>query len=223
MSDDIFKKWGEDWKKGFNKFQQDFNNFFNITPKKSNNNNEEKISEEEEMSSESEDTNIKSDGSLQTSSNNASLENWNNFIQTSQNTLQQWQDEWNNNYKKFQERTKRSNEKTKEKLAEANTQMKQFFENQQIQMDTFFKKASADIQLKNAQNREKMAQNLQSMSQNWSGFVNKQAKQFEQSMTGWNKWVWKAQLQFVIWLIPVIILFVVIFSIVRYFMPNLML
>ena len=124
-------------------------------------------------------------------------------------------------FKRCREHLKRSNDKTKAQLQEANENMVNFFDNTQKQVSVFFNKVNLDLQAKSQESREKFIEGLQGINQNWSTFVNKQQKEFEKSMGGWNKWVWKAQLQFVFWLIPIVILFLVILGLIRTFLPGL--
>ena len=224
MSDELWKKWSNDWKKGINKAQQDITNFFKLPTKADS---EVKSNENEQESNTNVTTAVdKEDQSAESSSPTPNdqkqiLANWNQFTQSSQSTIEKWQQEWTQNFQKMQEHLKRSNDKTKAQLQEANENMVNFFDNTQKQVSVFFNKVNLDLQAKSQESREKFIEGLQGINQNWSTFVNKQQKEFEKSMGGWNKWVWKAQLQFVFWLIPIVILFLVILGLIRTFLPGL--
>jgi hypothetical protein len=125
------------------------------------------------------------------------------------------QTQWNENFKKMQEKAKMSNEKVKKQFEDASNNMKQFFQNQQQQMNEFFQKADAEIQTKNDQNRDKFVQTVSNMSQGWSNFVHSQQVGFEKTLGSINRAAWRTQLNFIMCLIPILIIIILIFTVLR--------
>jgi len=220
MAEDFFKKMQEDWKKNTQKMQADFNKFFGIKPKSEKN--EVGTSNHDSMANSSPESmtpeNSHQGASITPGTNqNTVIEGWNKMAAETQNTFKNWQQQWDANFALTQEKIKRTNSKTKAQFEENNQKMKQFFEQQQTQMADYFKKIDSEIHAKNQQNQEKFIQNITNMSQGWSNFVHSQQKKFEKSLETMNKAAWKAQMNFVLWLIPVLILVIVIFTLLKPF------
>lgn len=226
MSFNPFKKMSDDLKKGFEKMQEDFNKFFNIQKKPEANeatnnpqNPEAKKSEENKTSNVIQPNKSSQLAQKPTDQKSGSMQdNWNMFAKSAQDNAQKMQEKWETNYKKFQDKLKKSNDNIKNQLTQANTNMQTMFANQQQQMKAFFNKIEQDIQSSNEHNREKVLQSINNIANGWNQFMHKQQNQLEHTMSQWNKLAFRGQLNFILWLIPILILVIIIFAVLKPFL-----
>jgi ElaB/YqjD/DUF883 family membrane-anchored ribosome-binding protein len=238
MSDDIFKKWKEDWKKGMDKIQTDMKTGWDklnqntkaiFTPKEKDGKNDQPqefellqlsdrriIPVEADLSSDSNES--QAPNSPEPGKTNHTSEdiqnNLNEFKDSVNNTFKEWQNQWDSQFKKTRENNKRQSAEFKAKMEENNTKVKQFFEKSQTQMKENFEKFEQGIKAKNQENRRNFYQNLRTMQKNWNDFVLDQQKSLEKNMIQMNRKSIQTEIKVLIWALPfifIILLFVFLF------------
>jgi phage portal protein BeeE len=194
-----FKDLGKKMKQDFEKFQEGFNKMIGISKDKpiEDANNTTSTQESSEELSEPEIS-----------------QGVNNFVESSKKSFSDIQNQWNQTFQSFVGKGKDKDEKNQEKMQTVNKNMLGFFTNQQQQMNSFFKNLDTQMKEKSKQNREKFFQMMNNSADTWGEFVAKQQQQFEKGLSDLNKMGWKAQLRFILYAIPILIVIALLFSMI---------
>jgi gas vesicle protein len=206
------QQWNDNWKAGWQKIGDGFGTLFGLPPRPrpgaatgaSGVGDEVYAGDEEETAPGLELT-------------QSHLENdtaWTRFVtgvRTNFETMQGQFEEFNtkmvenvkNNSTRFQESLKKNQQKNQEAWAER----KRLWDEQLAQM-------AEERKQKAEENRQAWAARMEHMQKGWQGFVEGQRRDVEHSIKFLNRLGWRAHLNFLLWIIPVIIVATVIMAII---------
>jgi Fe2+ transport system protein B len=205
MAEDFFKKIGEDWKKGFEKFKEGVDKTFKI-PSKKNTAETPQITDSNQESNQSENKSsrvlIENKPQLMTQWN----ENWKNFTKSAQNTLTKWQEDWENQAKKIEERNQQNRLAFKAKTEEFNQNVKNFFTKQQADFNNKIQEMETKYKQRDMERKEVIAE----MNDEWNAFIEDSKHTFKQLQKSQDRIFWKSTAY---WILIISILMAVVFGI----------
>ena len=214
------EKIGDDFKNGLTKFQRDFNNLFKI-PMKPTKSEEEKTAVLQNQNQPS--SIIKEDS---TESPTELEKNWEAFISKSNSDIKALEESWKQSMDQMKVRSeerqkirKSRRENRKKKQKEDMEKIRAFFISQNKQIESTFQNMEQNIQKRKIQNRDNMYQNLENIQKKWGKAMDKQQKMIENSFSSVNSFGWKQSMKILLIIVPILVIFIIIFSMIRPFLP----
>jgi len=218
---EFFQKAQKDMEKGFKKMQNDFNEFFGIEKKQSKGDLESEVdlkSEIEMPETLPEEEKIKNRTKQQVEQaperknwNRLFLNNLEDFKKEAQNNLSFLETQWNSLKKQAEE-----NNKSLQRRIQANNQkIKQFFQGQQEKMKKNFENMEEEMKETKIKNRQQFLDAVGSSSQKWNKFMIDQQEKFEDNLSEYNKYSWSTTMRIILILIPLVVVFALIFSLIK--------
>jgi len=167
------------------------------------------------------------------------------FFQKTQESFVKIQDDWNTSIDKLLneslERQKLRQEKRLERLSERKGNKKNVIDRQKIRqqriidrwerkrqrMNNYYKRQEElldkryelmekNIENKSDYNKEKLQNSVERTKKNWTKSVRRQ-RNFEKFLSSLNSWSWKRQMRFLLIIIPLLVIFVIVYSIIQSF------
>ncbi len=227
-----FEKMNENFKKGMKQISDGFATLFGIPPKKQESKPEQLSQGNNQQSqSQSPPQNIISQSNSQsnstTSIRSVSIEeekqeiqkpslfsmdpkafedNWKKFVGSVNQTFEKMRND-------LVEQSKKNNEKFKENSQKVN----EFFTKRKQEWDEKLVKMKEELKQKDQERREAWEARNKKIQEDFNHFVINQQKSMEKSMNYWNRMSWKAQFNFILWMIPILVIVFVVLYIFRYF------
>jgi hypothetical protein len=192
MADDDLEKLNKKVKEQFDKFTTSFNNLFGI-----------KKPTKETEKDESEAEAPKEDISKQ------AQENWNKFASGIMDGFQ-------NLKKSFEEQNKEFISQSEENK----NQFNQFFANMKSKWDTQIAKWKGDIESKQAETKQEWDSKMHKLKDDYSKWREQQKQEFKEGMKDFSRASMKGAWQFLIFMIPVIIVLAIIMWILSLVLPG---
>ena len=223
-----FEKMNENFKKGMKQISEGFATLFGIPPKKtekqSQSNNQLADQQEPQnhhvLPTDSEDNQTPPIRavSLGTESKESSKqtpfsldpkqfeENWKKFSNSVNQTFEKMRND-------LIEQTKKNNEKFKENSQKVN----EFFAQRKKEWDEKMNKMKEEMKQKDQERKEAWEARNKKIQEDFNSFVFNQQKSMEKTMNYWNRMSWKAQFNFILWMIPILVIVFIVLYVFRYF------
>ena len=164
------------------------------------------------------------------------------FFQKTKDSFEKIEEEWNSSIDKLlnesldrqkirqQKRLDRLKEKSKKKNVidrqkirqqriidrweRKRQRMNEYYKHQEELLDKRYGHMQKNLDKKSEYNKEKLQNSVRKTKKNWTRSIRRQ-RNFESFLSRLNRWSWKQQLRFLLIILPLLVIFVVVFAIIR--------
>lgn len=133
-------------------------------------------------------------------------DNWKKFVGSVNQTFEKMRND-------LIEQSKKNNEKFKENSQKVN----EFFAKRKQEWDEKLAKMKEEMKQKEQERKEAWEARNKKIQEDFNKFITNQQKSMERNMNYWNRMSWKAQFNFILWMIPILVIVFVVLYIFRYF------
>ncbi len=133
-------------------------------------------------------------------------DNWKKFVGSVNQTFEKMRTD-------LVEQSKKNNDKFKENSQKVND----FFAKRKQEWDEKLEKMKEEMKQKEQERKEAWEARNKKIQEDFNAFITCQQKSMEKSMNYWNRMSWKAQFNFILWMIPILVIVFIVLYIFRYF------
>ena len=143
--------------------------------------------------------------------------NWDGFVEQSQQTMNQWQQDWENRHQQNVEKMKFQTNTMKKKMKKNNERAREHFKAQQAAFQNKLDEIKGKIEQNIEEDKQFNEDVKKAMTQNWKTFLNGQKEVHKSFMGMQSRLWWKGYLNFLAAMLVVIGVVIAIIEILKYF------
>ena len=121
-----------------------------------------------------------------------------------------------NNKKSVIERQKIRQQRIVDRWERKRQRMNNYYKHQEELLEKKYELMEKNIENKSDYNKEKLQNSVDRTKKNWTKSVRRQ-RNFESFLSSLNSWSWKRQMRFLLIIIPLVVIFVIVFKIIQPF------